>query len=37
MTLNHEDRLANFEYMTNNIIKDIDKKNGIITQRLIML
>ena len=34
MTLNHEDRLANFEYMTNNIIKDIDKKNGIITQKI---
>jgi len=34
MTLNHEDRLANFEYMTNNIIKDINNINGIITQKI---
>ena len=34
ITLNHEERLSLFEYMTNNIIKDINKKNGINTQKI---
>ncbi|MBL01758.1 MAG: hypothetical protein CL774_04620 [Chloroflexi bacterium] len=34
MTLNHEDRLADFERKTDSIIKDIDNKNGIITQKI---
>ncbi|MBA31650.1 MAG: hypothetical protein CL748_03880 [Chloroflexi bacterium] len=34
MTLNHEERLSSFEYMTNKIIKGINNKNGINTQKI---